>query len=215
MSKVKNVLKVFIISCTIFIVVVILFISPLTKFLIEKYDVKYFGREIKMDWVYVNPFSGYIHFSNLKIYALQSDSIFFSAKRLNANLKMNKLLSQTYEFSSLTLDYPKGHIFQNKEYFNFNDLIAKFSSKENSKSKKEPLHFSILNIKIHNGEFHYREIVTPINYFIKNVNIESKGFRWNVDTIPISFSFLSGIGTGSTKGDFVINSKNKNYTLAT
>ena len=214
MSKIKIGLKVFVITIIVLCIVVIAFISPLTKYLIEKYDVKYVGRQITMDWSYVNPFTGYVHLSNIKIYEFESDSIFFSANGLNATVAMRKLLSKTYEISELSLDHPQGFVIQNLKYFNFNDLIEKFSSKDESNKSNEPLHFSIFNIKIINGEFHYHEIITPIKYFIKNVNIESEGYRWDVDTIPVKFSFLSGIGSGDVKGDFTINTKNKNYNLA-
>ena len=213
MPRLKKIFKISLIIAAIFVVVVIAFISPLTKYLIEKFDKKYTGREIKMDWAYVNPFTGYLHFNNIKIYEFESDTIFFSVEGLSANIAMSKLFSKTYEISELTLDNPQGLIFQNKKYFNFNDLITKFSSKENSDKNKEPLHLNILNIKISHGVFFYREIITPIKYFIKNVNIESEGFRWDTDTIPIKFSFLSGIGSGDIKGDITINSKTKDYRL--
>ncbi len=212
-NKIREILLIT--SSIIFILVVltIIFISPLAKYLVERFDKKYTGREIKMSWAYVNPFTGYIHFDNLKIYEFKSDIVFFSANGLSANVTMSKLLSKTYEVSELTLDNPQGLLFQNKKQFNFSDLIMRFSPKKQSAEKKEPIHFNIFNIKINNGKFYYREIITPINYFIKNVNIESAGFRWDVDTIPIKFSFLSGIGSGDVKGNFTLNSKNKNYKL--
>lgn len=213
MSKLKKALKISFFTTIILVVVVIAFISPLTKYLIERFDKKYTGREITMNWAYVNPFTGYIHFDNLKIYEFENDTIFFSANGLNANIAMSKLLSKTYEVSELTLDNPQGLIFQNIKQFNFSDLITKFSSKEGSPKKKELIHLNILNIKINNGTFYYHEIVTPINYFIKNVNIESDGFRWDVDTIPMKFSFLSGLGSGDVKGNFTVNLKNKDYRL--
>ena len=49
------------------VTVVILMISPITKYLIEKYDEQVLGRQILVDWVYVNPFTGYVHISNLRI----------------------------------------------------------------------------------------------------------------------------------------------------
>ena len=128
-----------------------------------------------MDWAYVNPLTGYIHFSNLKIYELKSDSIFFSADGVSANISMLKLFSKTFEISKLTLNHPRGVIIQNKKDLNFNDLIDKFSSKEDSVKIKAQVHFNILNIKINEGEFYYHEKLIPINYFIKKVNIESKG----------------------------------------
>jgi uncharacterized membrane protein len=77
MNRSKKIFFSILIALAIIAVVVILFISPITKYVIEKYDTKYTGREIKMDWAYVNPFTGHFYFRNLKIYEFQSDSILF------------------------------------------------------------------------------------------------------------------------------------------
>jgi len=216
MRKFKKPLLVLIITIITLVALAILFISPITKYLVEKYDAKYTGRQIKMDWAYVNPFTGYIHFSNVKIYELNSDSIFFSANGVSANISMFKMLSKTktYEISDFTLTQPKGIIFQNNKEYNFNDLIKKFSTQDSSKVAKSVSHFNILNVKIIDGIFYYRDKQVPINYFIKKVNIESTGMQWDTDTIAAKFSFLSGIGSGGMKGNFTINSKNKDYRLA-
>lgn len=214
MQKSKKTLLILIITVVTIVAMAVLFISPLTKYLVEKYDEKYTGRQITMHWAYVNPFTGYVYFNDLKIYELKSDSLFFSTGGISINISLLKLFSKTYEISELTLDHPYGIVIQNKKDLNFNDLIEKFSSKENSNTTKPPIHFNILNIKIKEGEFHYREQVTPINYFIKNVNIESGGKCWDIDTIGATFSFLSGIGSGDMKGDFTVNSKNNDYHLS-
>ncbi len=214
MSKLKKTLFIFSGTILLIVVVAILFISPLTKYLIEKYDEKYTGRQIKMDWAYVNPFTGYVHFSNLKVYESKSDSIFFSANGVSANIAMLKLFSKTYEISELIVDYPEGVISQNKKHLNLDDLIEKFSSKKNSTAKREPVRFSILSIKINEGKFYYREELIPINYFVKKVNIESTGMQWDKDTIAAQFSFLPGIGSGDIKGNFTININNLDYRFA-
>ena len=188
--------------------------------MIEKYDEKYTGRQITMDWVYVNPFTGYIHFKNLRIYELKSDSIFFSASGVSVNFAMLKLLSKTIEITKITLDRPKGMVIQNKKGFNFNDLIKKFTPKnpaitpEKTAIAASKVHFNILTIKINDGVFYYDEKRFPIHYFIKNVNIESTGKRWFADTMAVQFSFFSGPGSGVMKGNFTINFKNNDYRLA-
>lgn len=214
MNRFKKPLLIFAGAIIVIVVVTILFISPITKYLVEKHDKKYTGREITMDLAYVNLFTGYIYFRNLKIHEFKSDSIFFSANGISFNISMLKLLSKTYEISELTLNHPRGIVIQNKEYFNFNDLIEKISSKENSDTTKAPIHFNILNVKIRDGEFYYREETIPIEYFIKKVNFESSGKQWDTDTIAANFSFLPGIGSGDIKGDFTINLKSMEYRFA-
>ncbi len=213
MGRLKKIIKRVLIIISIAIALVIIFISPITKHLIEKYDKTYTGREIYLDWAYVNPFTGYLHLSNLKIQEHDNDSTFFFATGLSANVAMGKLLSNHYELSEITLDNPKGYVLQNLDLFNFSDLIIRFLPKKDSISNREPLHLNLLNIKINNGEFYYSEAVTPIYYFIKNVNIECPAIKWDVDTIPIQFAFASGIGSGNVKGDFTVNSRNKDYRL--
>lgn len=213
MNKLKKTLLVICTTIVIAVIIIFVFTSSIAKYLVEKYDEKYTGRQITMDWAYVNLFTGFIHFNNLKIYEYKSDSVFFSAADVKANFAMLKMFSKTYEISEFTLHKPQGFVIQNKKKFNFSDLIEKFSSKENQGADKSPVHFNILNIKINDGEFHYQDEIIPINYFIKNVNLESNGVLWNVDSIATKFSFLSGIGNGSMKGNFTINVKNKDYNL--
>ncbi|MHB8259467.1 MAG: DUF748 domain-containing protein [Bacteroidia bacterium] len=214
MHKLKKALLIFIGTLVITVVVVILFVSPIAKYLIEKYDEKYTGRQISLDRAYVNPFMGYVHLSNLKIYELKSDSVFFSANGVSASISLFKLFSKTYEISTITLDQPHGTVIQNKKDLNFNDLIERFSLKDSSATSKASVHFNILNIKINDGVFYYHELITPINYFIKNVNIESSGKHWDEDTIVVKFACLPGIGSGDAKGDFAVNVKTLNYRSA-
>lgn len=214
MHKLKKTVLVLISTSIIIIAVVLIFISTITKYVIEKYDDRYTGRQITIGWVYVNPFTGYIHFNNLNLYELKSNTVFFSVKGLSVNLSLLKMLSKTYEISELTLDNPKCIIIQNKDYFNFNDLIEKFSSKEDSNSTKDPVYFNILDVEIHDGIFYYYEMLIPIRYSIKEVNFESKGKRWDTDTVSAKFSFLPGIGSGDVKGDFTINLDKLDYRFA-
>ncbi|MBL0048227.1 MAG: DUF748 domain-containing protein [Bacteroidetes bacterium] len=195
------------------ILLIILFISPIAKYLIEKYDVKFIGREITMDWAYVNPFTGYVHLQNLKIYEPDGDTLFFSARGVSANFAMRKLLNKTYEISEINLNQPIGIVIQNKKELNFGDIIKKFSSKSTSDIPKAPVHFNILNISIERGVLKYRESQIPISYSLKEINIKSSGKWWDKDSIVAAFSFIPSIGTGKVNGNFEMNFTNLNYRL--
>lgn len=195
------------------VILVIVFVSPITKYLVQKYDEKYTGRQITLGFTYVNPFTGFLHFSDLKIMEYKSDSVFFYADGVDINFAMLKLFSKTYEISDFELDHPRVSFLQTKNVFNFNDLIEKFTSDKDTTENKEPAHFNFLNIKISDGEFFYKEDQIPINYYIKQTNINSKGMKWDVDTVSANFSFLPGIGSGDFKGNFTINLKTLGYNL--
>ncbi len=195
-------------------VIVIIFISPLTKYLVEKYDVKFVGREITMSSAYVNPFTGYLHFNDLKIFEYQSDSLFLTTDGLSANLSVWKMFNKNYEIKGITLDNPRIIIGMTDTILNLDDVIQKFSG-DSVGPKKEAAHFSLESIKINNGEIHYRENKVPINYFITKVNIDCSGLRWDQDTIAGKFAFESGIGGGTMEGYITLDYKTLNYKLRT
>ncbi|MBL7910323.1 MAG: DUF748 domain-containing protein [Bacteroidia bacterium] len=197
------------------IVLIIIFISPLTKYLVEKYDEKFLGRKVTLDWAYVNPFTGYVYLNNAKVYEPNGDTLFFSANGISANFSLHKLFSKKLEINNLILEKPYGVIAQDTaKKLNFTDIIKRFSPKDGSKLKEGGLRFSLTSITIVNGEFIYRDLLIPVNYPIKKVNIESTGFRWGSDSTAAKFSFIAGIGKGNVKGNFKINTKNLDYKLA-
>ncbi len=219
--KGKKIKKIIITTgITIFLVVlmVIIFISPLAKYLIEKYDQQILGRTITLDWAYVNPFTGYVHLRNTKVYEANSDTLFFSSKGISANLSIHKLLSKTIEINDMVLDQPFGVIQQDtSKKLNFNDIILRFTPKDKTrKSKKDPFKFNMLNVVINDGIFIYRDLRVPVNYPIKHVNINSPwGFRSNSDSIKSDFNFEAGIGKGSVKGNLKMSYRDLGYRLQT
>src|ERR1043165_2294739 len=210
----KRTLLVISLVVIITVVVVIAFISPIAKYLVEKYDVKYLGREVKIGWLYLNPFTGYLHLGNLKVYEAKSDTLFFSADGVSVNYNLWKCLKKTYEITGITLTRPVGYIKQDHKQFNFSDLIERFTPKEkDTLHLKPPVHFNILDIVIKDGEFHYNEQSIPVNYFVKKVDIKSTGKRWNVDSVEVQFAFSSGPNSGDIKGTASLNLDSLRYRM--
>lgn len=213
MTRLKKVLVRVSVALVAMIVLIIIAISPIAKYLIQKYDTRFTGREITLAWAYVNPFTGYVYLNDLEIMEHNGDSVFLSADGLMANMAMLKMFNKTYEISAAKLTNPIGRVHQSGKEFNFNDLIT-FYAADSTKAKSEKItRFSLLDIEIENGEFHYVEDLTPVNYFIKEVNITSSGLRYDADTMPITFSLLSGTGSGKIAGNIAIHLKNSGYAL--
>jgi uncharacterized protein DUF748 len=214
MRKLKKSLLVFAITAFIVVVVAILFISPIAKYLIEKYDEKYTGRRITLDWAYVNPFTGHIHLHNLKIYEHKSDSLFLTADGLTIDFGMLRFLRQGFEIKKLTLDHPVIKVIRDQKRLNFEDVIEKFSSGDTVPKKPSTTKVDLLDLKITNAEIHYTDRQIPFDYFIKEGNFETSGKHWYEDTMAIRYSFLSGPSKGSMRGEFHVNFKTSDYLLA-
>ena len=199
------------------VIVIVLFLSSIAKYMVEKYSVKYTGRQITLGRLYVNPFTGYVSFSDLKIYEskglasyMDGDTVFFSARGLSVSFSMVKLLSRTIELSEVVIGQPRGIVIQNRKELNFTDIIRRFTPNKPG-TTKATWHFNILNVRITDGMFRFREELIPIDYSIKEVNLASAGKLWNADTVEARISFMPGTGSGDFRGDFTINLKTLNY----
>ncbi len=214
MNKLKKTLIVFASAITFSVAVIIIFISPITKYLLEKHDTDFLGRQIKMDWVYANPFTGYVYIDNLKIYELNSDSVFVSAKSLSGHITTRKIILNNFDIHNLVAENPKFYIIKVDSSVNFKDLIEKFSTKKSSKASQERIRVDFPSLKINNGEFYFLDKQIPVNYFIKNVAFQSTEKSKEVDTVSMKFSFIPGIGSGNAKGNFTLNIQNLDYRIA-
>lgn len=214
MPKSLKVLLYLLASLLLIFIVVLVGAGPLTKHLLEKYDIQLTGREITMEYAYANPLTGYVYLNDLVIMEANSDSVFLSAEGLGVNVSMLNLLFSVYELSEVTLTKPLGKVVQIDNTFNFTDIIEKFTSEDSLPSSGDPVKFSMHGLKVVDGEFHYEELENEINYYIKNVNIDSPGFSYDVDTMPFTFAFAPGLGTGNIRGEWTINLRNLDYGLA-
>src|ERR1700739_3327331 len=118
------------------LVLLFVFISPITKWTIEKYSVQYTGRQIKMDKLWINLLTGTIDSKGLKIYEANSSKIFFQCSQLYGNIKVHKLLAKEYDLTEIKLADPVLNIVQTGNRFNFSDLIDRFGKKSTIENKK-------------------------------------------------------------------------------
>lgn len=217
MKRLKRVSIIIIITMLLVAALVIIFISPVTKYLIQKYDEQYTGRQITLDWAYVNPFTGYIHLSNVKIYEYKSDSVFFSAGGLSADVSVMKFFSHSFQLNSATLDHLFIKVIRDHKRMNFQGIIDKLSEGDSTKpaaTSKSPVHVNLGKLKINDAEIHYTDKQTPFDYYIKKGNFETPGKHWDEDSMAFAYSFLSGPSNGSMQGQFNVNFKTSDYMLA-
>jgi hypothetical protein len=214
MSKTKRVVVVSAVIVVLLFVAAVFLASPFVKYFVEKNDVKYTGRKIDIGWVYANVFTGFVQFNDVRIYEEGSDTVFLSAKSVSSDFGMLKLLSNTVEMTEIIITEPRGVVINTKKHFNYDDIVVRFTPDPLRKNPSRT-HVSVLAVKVIHGEIYYRDKAIPIDYLIRDLNMESSGKKWDADTIASSFSFLSQKGSGTAQGNFMINPNTKNYRFTT
>lgn len=192
------------------VILLIIIASPLAKFLIQKYDVQYTGREITVGRVFLNPVAGSIALRNLDVYEATGDSTFISAGRLSANASLLKLISGVYDISSVRLKDPVINIVREDSVFNFSDLIEKFAVEEDTVPEEETK-LNVRNIEISNGTVNYNEKKFPFAIQLREIYFSSPGMFWDVDSMTGEYSMIPG--EGEMHGNFMLNQENMDYRL--
>src|SRR5688572_19552771 len=88
------------------LVAVMLCLSPILKYLVEKNDEKWLGRQITIGWVYANPLTGYVHLWDVKFYEHKSDTVCLTVDGITGRFHLLKMLSNEFIVSGVTLIRP-------------------------------------------------------------------------------------------------------------
>jgi predicted nucleic acid-binding protein len=192
----------------------VLFISPIAKWAIEKYGVEYTGRQVNMDKLHINLLTGNIESEGLKIYEAKSKKIFFECHALSATMQTHKLLLSEYDLTEIKLSQPVLNIIETGNRFNFSDLIDRFTKKSPSeKETNKQIKWWIEKAQVDGATIVYTN-TSPYNSIkIDRCNINIPGISWNnkIYSVLTDFSFASG---GDVKGKISFDKNSWIYSLA-
>lgn len=213
-GKLRRTMLMVILSVVVASVALLILISPLVKYLIEKHDYAYTGRQIHVDRVYFNPFTGFLQLNEVRIEEKNNKSIFLSAGLISIKINLRKLINRNIDINELHIDKMRTDLIQTGDTFNISDLLLKFKTKPQKASAGKKFSINIKNVLITENELHYIDMITPVHYFIKNIRIESNSFFSNNEKINLRYSFKSGSSTGNMSGKFDLNINTLLYGLS-
>lgn len=209
-----------IISGILLFIIILLFAAPrIARWYIVKNGHEIIGRNIYIDKIRLNYFTGKLRIKDLRLYEADDKTIFVSLRQLKVNIDYLPLFRNEYFVKYISLDDPYVQVLQDGSTFNFSDLI---SSDTISQAKdtipiidtipKEPAKYIINNISITGGFVKYTD--TPLNHTISldSLDLKIPGFIWNSDStnLDVDFSFVDGGGLYSS---LILNQSDSTYLV--
>jgi uncharacterized protein involved in outer membrane biogenesis len=138
------------------VVLIVLFISPITKYLIEKYSEAYTGRKITMEGLRMNIFNGSITAKGFTVFEAKSTKPFFKTDVLDINVSVYKLWVGQYDITSVELSNPYLQVIQKGDKFNYDDLMSRFFTDDTAKKvDAQPVKYWARNIQVNNATILY------------------------------------------------------------
>ena len=172
------------------LVVVIAFLIALPDFIetyIEENDQELIGREITIDDLDINYFTGLIRIEKFDLKESDTAESFVSFDLLETNIQPWDLLRNSLHVESYLIDGLYCNIVQKGSSFNFDDLLTERDTVESSSDESDPWSYTIRNFDLRRSSLSYQSDFQPeikLDSIHLNVPVAS-------DTVDIIYALLS------------------------
>ena len=205
----------------VIVLAVVLLVSPVATWLVNRYGEQWTGRQIEVESVSVNVFAGTVKARNLNVSeSVPDDGRFIHVGRLYADLRMTALLQKTIKLDSLYFGHFFVRIDQDSDRFNFTDLIERFASSDTIQDETESAADTtksgwgviLSHIKFENSAVHYRDIPLSARFDLKDISLYIPEINLSTmrTMMGLDFEFEEG-GTFGTQ--LVYDDATHNYDL--
>lgn len=196
------------------VVITAIFISPITKYLVEKNSKAFLGRQVCMEGLFINFFSGSMSITDLRVYEPDDTTVFFYCHQIASNITVKKLLQGEYEINEMTFIQPEIKIYQDGNQFSFDDITAHFSNPDTAAARPddEPFIYRVSDIRIDSGKIQYVNIPIHDTTAILNLDFSCPHYAWDDSLIAFITAFTIGSG-GDVSAALKLNASSLDYHL--
>jgi hypothetical protein len=203
------------------IIILLLILLPgIAKRYVVSHSKKLVGRQIALEKLKINLFTGTVKMIDFKMFESDDKEVFVSFDTLLINSEPYRYIRNDLVVEQFYLKGLKAKIIQNDSLFNFNDLIAFFTSPEDTIPKdtiaSEPLHFQFSNIELKGAELIYDNRTMNKTTTLNDLSFSIPYIGWNQkekSKAGLKFDFKnegyfeSSINVDPVGGDFEANIK--------
>lgn len=202
MKRFLKILKYILLSIAALLIVVLLFLGPVAKTVVQSIDQKVLGREIQMERMKINLLAGKVGIYGFHLKETDQTTDFVQFDTLQVRMKWRKLLRSEVNIPHIRLTAPDIHLAQDENGFNFNDIIERFSNDSNEKdTTPSNWKIGIYDIQLSDGKICFNDKVRQKEWHLKNLHLHVPGIYLegeNSTDAGLSFT-LPNNGTLSTK----------------
>ena len=187
-------------------------ISPIAKWAIEKHSEDWIGRQIMMNDLSVNLFTGTMKADGLVMKEKDGKADFIRIDTLRVAVNPFKLILKELNIRHIALTHPQINVIQNADSFNFTDLLESGEEDE----EETPWAIGIYDIRLRNGVITYHDMPRDVSWELKNLLIDIPGVYFSGRTTDAGVSFRLAEGgslTTRTKYDMEKNRYDVNLEM--
>ncbi len=199
----------------VLVLAVALLVSPVAKHYLVKHSPELIGRQVTVDKLRFNLFTGRLHVTDLRIAGAEDSTTFFSFADLEVRMRLLPLLAHRIDVKRIALQSPDLKIYQRGSEFNFDDIVAKFRSDTTQVAPAEPAEaweIGIYDISIAEGHIFYKDLLIGATWGLNDLNLQIPGvyFSREKTDVGVVLNFAEG---GSLATDLAYRVETSDYDL--
>lgn len=218
--------------CTVLVLSVIaaLVTPPIAKNYIVKHSKEMIGRQINLQGLYLNLFTGYTRVTGFQLLEQDAQTTFVTFDTLSVEMSLYRLLANELRINSIQLVNPNIRLLQNGSKFNFDDLLrlgqndtlgapgdtttlpSDTTSHQVSSDTSGNMAIALYNIQIRGGHIQYHDLARNSLWQMENFGLQIPGVYFNGQNtdVGIALNFNDG---GHLQTKIQYNMEAGNYLL--
>ena len=196
-----------VLAIVLLFILVLAIASPVAKRVINSHGQEWLGRDLHVDRVIINPFTGGVTLKGFTCKEEDQTTDFVSFDKLYVRVAYPRLISKKVKIRTIQLDGFKGQVLKYDSCLNFSDIIHRFSSTEPDttvveKNSGSAWSFAIDDIRIRNSAIHYLDVENEKHWEIEDISLTIPGLYFdNTKTkAGLAFGLTSGGQVGIQAG---------------
>lgn len=207
-----------VLSLAVLVLLVALLLSPVAKWVVEKYSPSWTGRQVLIGDLHTNLFAGKVELDDLRMLEADGTTSFVAIDTVFVQANLLHLFRREVDLHHIWIKHLDAAIINRDTCFNFTDIIEHFSSSDSvPESPKDttpaPWSFSLMDIRLHDWHISYADMSRHSSWELENMNLDVPGvyFGNRKTQAGLSFNFPNGMGSLGLNGNY--NMVSGNYAL--
>ncbi len=224
----KKIIKIAVIIGSVIAAVVIIAqvaVSPIVKNYLNTHGPELIGRRIVIHNLFINLFNASIDVKGIAVYEADGEKEFVSCGEFATQIRLLPILQKQFIIKRISFDKLTTRLIQQGDTFNFDDIIAHFSSDTTeATTPEEPSDWAIgiYNISLRNTELTYNDLSMGGHWNMDNITLDIPGFYLSGQTtnaglqldFPDGGSLASNIGYDHAAGTYELALSLRDFTVA-
>ena len=185
--------------------------GPIAKNYAKRHGKEWTGRELNVEKVSVNVFTGKLKVKDLTLFEEDDTTPFVSFERFETKIKWRDLFNRRLLVNQATISGLNVNVEQNHDWFNFNSLRELFVS-DSTKTESSGFDLILNEIHLDKGDIRYADLALGNEFLLRDISLQIPTLDFSDLKTDVGLD-LSLADNATLHTDIRMSENGENYTI--